>query len=428
MKKERFRHPGVAGVLFSLVILVVAVSTQPAMSGAPTEITFLHQGHFVPAWEQEIQKQLAAWGKQKGVTTRADFVATAEFNAKLVAEAETRAGHDVVAIRNYDAALYKDSLADLDDIANDLGNQYGGWLPLGKETAFFGGHWKAIPFYHQSFPAVYRMDLLKEAGFSREQVHNFTWDQFLEAAKKLHAKGKPVGFAISQTNDSDCILYPLLWSFGASTVDKSGKVTINSPQTAKAIEYVKELAKYMPQEVLGWDDASNNRFIMSGQGALTFNPPSIWIMALKEVPDVGKLLDHARVPAGPAGRFRSTGSYYLATWKFKSSPLAADLIRFLMQRDNYRAEIEVSGGYNQPFLKEFTTFPIWKASPPLNTYEPVEETLALQGWPGPPEKAAAAQKAWVMHILPVMFGKAVTGTSTQDAMRWAEEELKQLYR
>jgi len=428
MKRERFRHLGVAVVLFSLVVLVVAVSARPAMSGAPAGITFLCNSHFVPAWEQEIQKQLEAWGKQKGVATRADWVATAEFNAKLVAEAETRAGHDIVVIRNYDAALYKDSLIDMDAMANELGNQYGGWLPFGKETSFFDGHWKAIPIYHQSFPAVYRMDLLQEIGVTREQVHKMNWDQFLEAAKKLHAKGKPVGFAISQTNDSDLILYPILWSFGASTVDRNGRVAINSPETAKAIEYVKELAKYMPREVLGWDDASNNRFIMSGQGALTFNPPSIWRLAQKEVPDIAKLLDHAPVPAGPAGRFRSTGSYYLATWKFKASPLATDLIRFLMGRENQRAQVEASGGYNQPFLKEYTTFPIWKTEIPLNAYEPVSENLQLQGWPGPSEKAAAAQKAWVMHIIPVMFGKAITGTSTQDAMRWAEEELKQLYR
>ncbi len=33
-----------------------------------------------------------------------------------------------------------------------------------------------------------------------------------------------------------------------------------------------------------------------------------------------------------------------------------------------------------------------------------------------------------MHIVPVMFGKAITGTSTEEAMRWAERELEQVYR
>ncbi len=99
-----------------------------------------------------------------------------------------------------------------------------------------------------------------------------------------------------------------------------------------------------------------------------------------------------------------------------------------MTQENYKAQVDASGGFNQPFLKAFRDFPVWKTNVPLNAYEPTVEDLELQGWPGPSEKAAAAQKAWVMHIIPVMFGKAVTGTSTQDAMRWAEEELKQLYR
>lgn len=428
MRNMRVWSRGATGLFLALVVLAVTFSPRPGTCGTAAEVTVLIQSHFVPAYEQELKKQVEAWGKQKGIPTRVDFVGTAEFNAKLVSEAETRAGHDVVVFRNYDAALYKDSLTELDGVANDLGNQYGGWLPIGRETSFFDGHWKVVPYYHQSFPAVYRMDLFKEIGVTREQVHNMTWDQFLEAAKKLHAKGKPVGFAISQTNDSDLILYPLLWSFGASTVDKAGRVAINSPETAKAIEYVKELAKYMPREVLGWDDASNNRFILSGQGSHTFNPPSIWVLAEREVPALKGLLDHAPVPAGPAGRFRSTGSYYFGIWKFKPAQPAADLIRFLMTQENYKAQVDASGGFNQPFLKAFQTFPVWKTNVPLNAYEPAVEDLELQGWPGPPEKAAAAQKAWVMHIVPVMFGKAVTGTSPQEAVRWAEEELKQLYR
>ncbi len=103
-------------------------------------------------------------------------------------------------------------------------------------------------------------------------------------------------------------------------------------------------------------------------------------------------------------------------------------MRFLMQPENFRAQIEAAWGYNQPFGKEFTKLPIWRTNVPLNAYEPVVETLALQGWPGPPEKGPAALKAWTMHVVPVMFGKAVTGTPTAEAMRWAEEELRQLYR
>jgi multiple sugar transport system substrate-binding protein len=411
-------------VAIVLALPLVAVTARPAVCG---EVTLLTNTHFVPAFETELRKQVDAWGKQKGVPTRVDFVASAEFNAKMVSEAETKAGHDIVVIKQQQPALFKDSLMDLDALAKELGTQHGGWLPI-AEQAFVDGHWKAIPFYHQSFPAVYRKDLFQEIGVTREQVHKMTWDQLLEAAKKLHAKGKPVAFAISQTDDADNNLYALLWAFGGSTVDKSGKVAINSPQTAKAIEYVKELAKYMPRDVMAWDDGGNNRFMLSGQGSYTFNPPSVWATAEKDVPTLKGLLDHAPVPAGPAGQFRTTTTFFLATWKFKASPLATDLMRFLMQKENYQAQLEATWGYNQPLGKAFTTLPIWRTNAALNAYEPVVETLAPMGWPGPPEKGAAAVKAWAMHIVPVMFAKAVTGTPTAEAIRWAEQELQQLYR
>ena len=172
---------------------------------------------------------------------------------------------------------------------------------------------------------------------SREQVHNMTWDQLLEAAKKLHAKGKPVAFPISQTDDADNTLYALLWAFGGSTVDKAGERRHQLPPDRQGHRVREgELAKYMPPEIGGWNDAGNNRIMLSGQGAYTFNPPSVWATAEKEVPTLKGLLDHAPMPAGPAGRFRTTTPYFLATWKFKASPLAADLMRFLMQKENYR--------------------------------------------------------------------------------------------
>ena len=48
--------------------------------------------------------------------------------------------------------------------------------------------------------------------------------------KKIkEATGKKVGIALSQTEDANISLYAILWSYGASTVDKERRVIINSP-------------------------------------------------------------------------------------------------------------------------------------------------------------------------------------------------------
>ena len=391
------------------------------------KITLMVWSHFVPAFNEELEKQVAAWAKTKGVEARVDFISYKELPTKLVAEAESKSGHDIVNLRHMDPILFKDSLADMDQLAKSLGSKYGGWIEIAEQLAIKDNHWKAIPWFHWSMPIVYRLDYFRAVGETRGKIHKYTWDDLLKASEKLQKAGHPGGFAINMgAYDSSDTLYPLLWSFGATTVDKNGQVVIDSPETARAIEYVKTLFKFMPKDVLGWDDASNNRYMLSGVGSWTINAPSIYASALKDFPDLAREFDHAPMPAGPKGRFRTSSTLSLGVWKFsKNQELATDLIGSLMEKKNFYNIISASSGFNQPFLKEFRQHPIWRQTVPLNAYEPVPEELRLAGWPGP--SGPEAQKVFNMFVIPVMFAKAVTGTPTKEAMEWAEGEIKRLY-
>src|SRR5205807_1772992 len=79
--------------------------------------------------------------------------------------------------------------------------------------------------------AVYRSDYFAQAG---EPIPS-TWNDVLRAAPKLKKIGHPVGFAISQTEDSNAALYPLLWAFGAGVTDTTGRLAIDSPATNAAL-------------------------------------------------------------------------------------------------------------------------------------------------------------------------------------------------
>jgi hypothetical protein len=46
------------------------------------------------------------------------------------------------------------------------------------------------------------------------------------------------------------------------------------------------------------------------------------------------------------------------------------------------------------------------------------------GWPAPPSDKV--QLITNTHLLPNMIAKAVTGTSTKDAIAWAENEMKKI--
>jgi hypothetical protein len=47
------------------------------------------------------------------------------------------------------------------------------------------------------------------------------------------------------------------------------------------------------------------------------------------------------------------------------------------------------------------------------------------GWPGPLDRRA--ELARVTWVVPNMFTKAVTGTPTDEALKWGEVELKKIY-
>src|SRR4051812_37120738 len=63
-------------------------------------------------------------------------------------------------------------------------------------------------------------------------------------------------------------------SHGVRLVDASGQITVNSDATRAALEWFKRTAPFFPESVYAWDDASNNKALISGQSALIFNAPS----------------------------------------------------------------------------------------------------------------------------------------------------------
>lgn len=390
-------------------------------------VTMLQWSHFVPTFNPELQRQVEEWGRLRGVEARVDFIAHRDLPAKLAAEAEARTGHDIVQLRFFDGALHRANLASVGDVAGELERTAGPWLDIAKYVGLVGGEWVGIPWYYYSTIATINAAHWAKIGLNPDAVARFTWDELLEAAGKLHANKMPVGMAISETSDANDNAFSILWSFGAAMADAKGNVTINSPETAEAIEYVKKLAKVMPQDVLAWDDASNNRFMLSGTGSWTPNAPSIWAVAKKDKMPIEAKIDHVPMPAGPKGRFRNALPTSLGIWKFSPNiDLAKDLLGFLCARDNFAKQAEASWGYNKPLLPGNRTSQIWARERALRHYEPPKEAVYVSGYPAP--ASPATQIALTLFILPVMFAKAVTGeATTAKAIEWAERQLKRIY-
>src|SRR5688572_2155601 len=114
--------------------------------------------------------------------------------------------------------------------------------------------------------------------------------------------GALVGLPLGATTDSLDWVGTLFSAFGAVLVDAKGNSTVETDEVRQVLEYAKRLFAVLPPDVASWDNASNNKWLISGKGALIFNPPSTWVVAKRDAPDVAeKLWTHA-MPKGPKGR------------------------------------------------------------------------------------------------------------------------------
>jgi len=413
---------GAAGAMAGLSG-ILALKQPPAVAAKP-EISLLTWNHFVPASDEKLRQLAEQFSKERGIRVRIDGIAHRDLPNKLAAETQTKAGHDLVLLLNHSPALFRDQLLPVDDLCEELGRKYGGWWEFGREGCRHGGHWQAVPWYYNTFPGTYREDYFRQVGEGAPD----TWQDLLRAGKKLKGVGHPIGFAIGQTNDANDALFSILWAYGARAVEADGRtIAINSPKTAEAIEYVKALySECMEPEVLSWDDASNNRFILSGKGSWTLNPISIYLAAQKDLPEIAKVLNHHLPPAGPAGRFGTGILFSVGIWRFSKNPEAAKgFLRFLFEEQPYNAWLEAGGGFNHPLLKRFDQNPVWRRDPKLKVLIGYARWMHLHVWPAP--SSDKTQLVDQLFIIPNMFAKAVTGTPTKVAMEWCEKELRRIY-
>jgi multiple sugar transport system substrate-binding protein len=402
----------------------VSLGRAPALA-QKRELNFLSVNHFVPASDDELRRQAEVFGKATGVTVRVDTIAGLQLPAKRAAEAQAQSGHDLVFLSHADPFLFENMLVDLGPLVDKLGKQYGGWYPFAAESAQANSGWRAVPWFWVAFPATYNTAHFRKAGLEYPK----TWDELLKQGKALKKQGNPVGIAISHTGDANSTFWAVFWCYGGKVLEADGKTPgIVSERTAQVIEWYKELYRdAMEPEVLSWDDASNNRFILSGKGSWIHNPISPYNTALKEKMPIADDINHHPSPGGPAGVHAAPGINALGIWKFsKNVEPAKEFIEFLFRKENFDPWVVASNGFNQPPLRDLADHPLWAKNPKLAMLPKEAEYSHPRGWPAKPNDAI--RRIENNYILPDMVAKAVNGMPTKRVMDWAQEQVVQAVR
>ena len=405
--------------------------------------------HWIPGANDVLEKIVVTWGKNNGVDIKIDFITSVGNKLLLTAQAESRAktGHDVFSLPTWFSSMFKSRLEPIDDVVEDIINKHGPLLDSAKFYAYLDGHWRGAPAPTGSFfdSMVSRLDLFKEHANMdlkdifpdsslRDQslVDAWTYDAFLIAAEKLHLAGKSFGGTIGATPDSRW-LSAMFASFGAELVNKEGEITVDSDEVREVLEYLIKFTKFMPDSVYAWDDASNNRWLISGEGSSIINPASAWAVAKRDNPEIAKQLWHHDLPRGPKGRYRPDNSQFWGIWSFANNKSAAkDLLRYMSERSVVDECVRASQGYDIPLvISHFKGNKTWEdANPPDGTLYnyPMrgDEIPVAPGYPAPPEIASQITTQYIISNLIARITSK--GDSINKGIKWAENELEGVMR
>ncbi len=408
---------------------ILATGRAPAYAQT-TEVHWLRWNDFVPAADQAISTKLIPEAeKALGIKVKFERVNGNDLQPRITSSIQSGAGPDLIMLFNNHPHLYKASLVDMTDVAEEIGKAQGGWYKLASANCGSGGKYFSMPMALIGGMTAYRKSMFPNGAPK-------TWDEYRAAGKALKAKGTPIGQSFGQSfGDPPTFAYPLLWSFGGAELDSSGKVALNSKETVEAVKWMTGAWKDSFDEGgLAWDDASNNRAFLAGTICSTLNGASIYIEASRK-PDQYKTADgmplkddifHGPLPAGPKGQFgmHTFTSHALPSYS-KNQKAAKDLLRFIHKSENYDQWFSSGLGFYTPGTANWETHDLWKKDPIMAPYAVAGKQGLTPGHPGEPNAKAA--EVLTKYLIGNMFASAIKGQAAEAAVAACDAELKKIY-
>jgi ABC-type glycerol-3-phosphate transport system substrate-binding protein len=398
--------------------------------------------HWVPGANKTSQQLIESWAAKEKVEVSIDYIAS-QGNKNLLtiaAEAQARTGHDVMAFPTWWPQDNAKNLEPVDDLMEALIKQNGAVNDTVTYLGKANGHWIAVPatIGSQMKGPCSRIDLMKQhAGIDVQAMYpageapkaeNWTLDTFLKAAEACHKAGFPFGIGLGQTSDSVDTAGAIFHAYGADLVDAKGNITVKTDAVRQALDYYKKLASFFPPDAPAWDDASNNKWLVSGKGALIMNPPSAWAVAKRDAPQVAEKCWTHGMPSGPKGRFGPFLPYFWGIWNFgKNIASAKSLLMHLSQPDSVAALVAASGGYDIPSFANLTTLKTWaEEGPPKGTLYHYpnphnHQVLSIAAAPAPPK---IAFQIYTQAVLTKMVVRQLQGEAMEKTLAWAETEVE----
>ena len=401
---------------------------------AGAKLNVLRWKRFVIAEDEAFVALVGAFSKATGIEVNITNESFDDIQPKASVAASTGQGPDLVWGLHSLPHLFPDKVNDLTDVADYLGKKYGGWVPAAEGTCKKDGKWIGIPVAFNGGYMNYRIKAMSDAGFKE-----FPKDTggFLELCKAMKAKNTPAGFALGHaTGDANGWLHWALWSHGGYLIDKDNKVSINSPETAKSLEYAKALYDTFIPGTASWNDSSNNKAFLSGELFLTANGISIYAAAQAagkggdaKQQAIADDMDHALFPVGPVGKPQELQLCFpILQFGYTKVPNAGKaFIAFMMEAAQYGPWLSAAVGYLTQPLNEYEKLPFWTADSKRTVFRDcAKRSLTAAGIGKMDEKAASAIADFI--VVDMYAAYCTGGTDLKGAIAQAERSAQRLYR
>jgi multiple sugar transport system substrate-binding protein len=419
---------GLAGILAS--------GRAPAYAQG-TALHWLKFVDFVPVSDQLLKGRLKEeCQKALGISLTVETINGDGVQARITSAIQAKTGPDIMMAVNNWAQLYAASVADVSDIAEEVGKAQGGYFETAHAVANDGKKWIAMPFTILGVLYVNRTSWFAEEGITPEKFPT-TWEDYRAAGKKLKAKNRPLGQTLAHAfGDGPAFWYPYLWSWGGKEVEADGKtVVLNSKETVESVKFATGFWKDAFDEGgMSWDDAGNNRAFLSNTISSTSNGASIYLLARSKpdnyMSETGKPLKddcfHAPLPRGPAGQFSYHVPFSNLIPSYGTNQEAAkDFLRWFHSTEIYDTWFTSQQGFSVGTTKMWENNKLWKVDPVMAPFRTAAESGRFAGYAGQAGRAAAETIS--KFIIVDMYAKAVQGMPADEAVKWAHSELVKIY-
>jgi ABC-type glycerol-3-phosphate transport system substrate-binding protein len=414
-------------------------------AGAAGKLNVGFWDHWVPGANEVMRRQVMEWAEKSKVETTIDFITSVGGKLMLTQQAEyqARKGHDILPVANWEVRNLGDRMEPVDDLVDYLQKQYGQYAPAYSYLGKVKNRWVAVPSSTGSANLTLcgRISLIRQlAGIDIREMYPaapspheigqaWDYDAFMKVAEACFNGGVPFGMGLGSTGDSINNTGAWYAAFGAELIDSNGKITIDSDNMRRFLEWAQRFVKFLPADARSYDDASNNRALISGKSAMIMNPPSAWAVAKRDSPAVAADCWTFPMPKGPAGRFIPYSFTFYVVWEFgQNKPAAKDLVRHLQERKQVEERCIASEGFDLPPFTSMSDFDIWsKVGPPEGTIynypiRPWHNALpSITATPAPPDIAV---QVYSRAVHPGLLARLQTGQSIKQAKDWAREELE----